>query len=185
MDLEGKKFGRGPKELGGAVDLVNHFKLSRIHELFCKRSFPSLISETHYLHKVVGDTEILKGEEMGLHQLSQTSCRREADARLRPFELDILRDAFQFRESTPVDMQLIEKTFRSSRRKLKSESIDKEKTRKKHRHRDKEKNNDSKKHKQHHKDKSNDKEKLKIQPNGSIQRNRLKRYSYFYLLTPN
>ncbi|KAH9796278.1 hypothetical protein KPL71_005477 [Citrus sinensis] len=73
MDLGGKRFGTGPKELGGAIDLVNQFKLLHHHEFFCKRALPLSLSETHYLRNVVGDTEIRKGEGMELDRLFQTS----------------------------------------------------------------------------------------------------------------
>ena len=46
----------GPKELGGAADLINQFKLWPHHEFFCKNSLPLSISETDYLRNVVGDT---------------------------------------------------------------------------------------------------------------------------------
>ncbi|TQE04677.1 hypothetical protein C1H46_009660 [Malus baccata] len=48
----------GPRELGSAADLINQYKLCRHHESFCKRSLPLSISETYYLHNVVGDTSI-------------------------------------------------------------------------------------------------------------------------------
>ncbi|GKV03810.1 hypothetical protein SLEP1_g16055 [Rubroshorea leprosula] len=35
--MEGSKFGEGPRELGGAVDLITQFKLWPYHEFFCKR----------------------------------------------------------------------------------------------------------------------------------------------------
>lgn len=63
------------------------------------------ISDTHYLHNVVGDTEIRKGEGMQLDQLIQdTSYSRGANARIQPFDLDVLREAFQLRETTPIDL---------------------------------------------------------------------------------
>lgn len=63
------------------------------------------ISDTHYLHNVVGDTEIRKGEGMQLGQLIQdTSISRETNIHIQPFDLDILREAFQLRETAPVDL---------------------------------------------------------------------------------
>ncbi|TXG55655.1 hypothetical protein EZV62_020911 [Acer yangbiense] len=105
MDPEGKNYGRGPRELTGAVDLISHYKLLAHHDFFCKRSLPLSISDTHYLHNVVGDTEIRKGEGMQLDQLIQnTSNSRDTNARIQPFDLDVLREAFQLRETSPVEL---------------------------------------------------------------------------------
>ncbi|KAH7576552.1 hypothetical protein JRO89_XS01G0107500 [Xanthoceras sorbifolium] len=105
MDPEGKNYGRGPRELTGAVDLISHYKLLPHHDFFCKRSLPLSISDTHYLHNVVGDTEIRKGEGMQLDQLIQnTSNSRDTNARIQPFDLDVLREAFQLRETSPVEL---------------------------------------------------------------------------------
>lgn len=93
----------GPRELTGAVDLISHYKLLPHHEFFCKRSLPLSISNSHYLHNVVGDTELRKGEGMQLDQLTQdTSFLRETNVPIQPFDLDVLREAFQFREMIPV-----------------------------------------------------------------------------------
>jgi len=63
------------------------------------------ISDTHYLHNVVGDTEIRKGEGMQLDQLIQdTSLSRETSSRIQPFDLDVLGEAFRLREAAPVDL---------------------------------------------------------------------------------
>ena len=63
------------------------------------------ISDTHYLHNVVGDTEIRKGEGMQLDQLIQdTSSSRETSSRIQPFDLDVLGEAFRLREAAPVDL---------------------------------------------------------------------------------
>lgn len=95
----------GPKELGGAIDLVNQFKLLHHHEFFCKRALPSPLSETHYLRNVVGDTEIRKGEGMELDQLFQTSSYvRQRDYSLCPFDLEVLGEAFRMRDLTPIDL---------------------------------------------------------------------------------
>ncbi|TVU49056.1 hypothetical protein EJB05_00347, partial [Eragrostis curvula] len=61
----------GPKELTGSDDLISKFKLLPHHEFFCKKPLPLAISDTHYLHNVVGDTEIRKGEGMELDQLAE------------------------------------------------------------------------------------------------------------------
>lgn len=102
----------GPRELTGAVDLISHYKLLPHHDFFCKRSLPLSISDTHYLHHVVGDTEIRKGEGMQLDQLIQnTSYSRDTNTRIQPFDLDILREAFQLRETAPVDLPLVRNTL--------------------------------------------------------------------------
>ncbi|XWS47121.1 hypothetical protein CRYUN_Cryun14cG0125800 [Craigia yunnanensis] len=162
MDPEGNKFGRGPRELSGAVDLINHYKLLPHHDFFCKRPLPLSISDTHYLHNVVGDTEIRKGEGMQLDQLIQnTSHNRETNARIQPFDLDILKEAFQLRETTPVELPASEKGIPTIVGKSKSEAKDKERKHKKHKDRDKEKDKEHKKRKHRHKDKDRSKDKDK------------------------
>ncbi|KAI3694755.1 hypothetical protein L1987_77725 [Smallanthus sonchifolius] len=158
MDPESKRFGKGPRELTGAEDLISYYKLLPHHEFFCKKSLPLSISDTHYLHNVVGDSEIRKGEGMQLDQLIQnTSVPRDTNTRIQPFDLDILREAFQLRETAPVDLPSSEKGIPTVVGKSKSESKDKEKKHKKHREKDKE----HKKHKHRHKDRSKDKDKEK------------------------
>ncbi|KAG6737205.1 hypothetical protein POTOM_059753 [Populus tomentosa] len=93
----------GPRELTGAVDLISHYKLLPHYEYFCKRSLPLSIADTHYLHNVVGDTEIRKGEGMQLDQLIQNTSR-DSNARIQPFDLNVLREAFQLKETTPIDL---------------------------------------------------------------------------------
>lgn len=162
MDPESKKFGRGPRELTGAVDLINHYKLLPHHEFFCKKSLPLSISDTHYLHNVVGDTEIRKGEGMQLDQLIQnTLFSRETNTRIQPFDLDVLSEAFQLRETTPVDLPPSEKGVPTIAGKSKFESKDKEKKHKKHKDKDMDKDKEHKKHKHRHKDRSKDKDKDK------------------------
>nr|GEX97832.1 hypothetical protein [Tanacetum cinerariifolium] len=141
MDHESKKFGKGPKELTGAVDLISYYKLLPHYEFFCKKSLPLSVSDTHYLHHVVGDTEIRKGEGMQMDQLiNNTSFSRDTNTRIQPFDLQDLSEAFRLRETAPVDLP-----------------SDKEKKHKKHKDRDKE----HKKHKHRHKDRSKDKDKDK------------------------
>ncbi|XP_072958491.1 mediator of RNA polymerase II transcription subunit 19a isoform X1 [Typha angustifolia] len=162
MDPEGKKFGRGPRELTGAVDLISHYKLSTHHDFFCKRSLPVSISDTHYLHNVVGDTEIRKGEGMELDQLIQnTPYLRETTAHIQPFDLETLGQAFQLRETVPIDLPSSERGTPTISGKSKGESKDKERKHKKHKDRDREKDKEHKKHKHRHKDRSKDKEKEK------------------------
>ena len=87
------------------MDLISHYKLLSHHEFFCKRSLPLSISDTHYLHNVVGDTEVRKGEGMQLDQLIQDmSYSRGTTARILPFDLNVLSEAFQLRETTQIDL---------------------------------------------------------------------------------
>lgn len=48
------KFGKGPRELTGAVDLISRYRLLNHHSFFCKKPLPLAISDTHYLQNVVG-----------------------------------------------------------------------------------------------------------------------------------
>ncbi|KAD3067781.1 hypothetical protein E3N88_35661 [Mikania micrantha] len=162
MDPESKKFGKGPRELTGSVDLISYYKLLPHLDFFCKKSLPLSISDTHYLHNVVGDSEIRKGEGMQLDQLIQnTSFSRDTNTRIQPFDLDTLKEAFQLRETAPIDLPFSEKGIPTVAGKSKSESKDKEKKHKKHKDKDREKDKEHKKHKHRHKDKSKDKGKEK------------------------
>lgn len=106
MEPERIKFG-GPRELCGAVDLISQYKLLQHHDFFCKRSLSASLSDSHYLHDVVGDTEIRKGDGMQLDQLIQnnTSQSRESNnTRIQPFDMDKLKEAFQLNDMTPVEL---------------------------------------------------------------------------------
>lgn len=97
----------GPRELCGAVDLISQYKLLQYHDFFCKRSLSASLSDSHYLHDVVGDTEIRKGDGMQLDQLIQnnTSQSRESNnTRIQPFDMDKLKEAFQLNDMTPVEL---------------------------------------------------------------------------------
>ncbi|KAL5205425.1 hypothetical protein ABZP36_033634 [Zizania latifolia] len=161
MDSDGKKFGKGPRELTGAVDLISHYKLLAHHDFFCKRPLPLAISDTHYLHNIVGDTEIRKGEGMELDQLVQNAYLRDKPAYIQPFDMETLGQAFQLRETAPVDLPSAEKGIPTISGKPKSESKDKERKHKKHKDRDRDKDKEHKKHKHRHKDRSKDKDKDK------------------------
>uniref|UniRef100_A0A1J3I8G4 Mediator of RNA polymerase II transcription subunit 19a n=1 Tax=Noccaea caerulescens TaxID=107243 RepID=A0A1J3I8G4_NOCCA len=161
MEPERTRFG-GPRELCGAVDLISQYKLLQHHELFCKKSLPASLSDAHYLHNVVGDTEIRKGEGMQLDQLIQNmSQSRETNTRIQPFDIDELKEAFQLNDTTPVELPLAEKGAPTIPSKSKSESKDKDRKHKKHKDRDKDKDREHKKHKHRHKDRSKDKDKDK------------------------
>jgi len=161
MDSDDKKFGNGPRELTGAVDLINHYKLLPHHDFFCKKPLPLAISDTHYLHNIVGDTEIRKGEGMELDQLVQNAYMRDKPAYIQPFDMETLGQAFQLRETAPVILPSTEKGIPTISGKPKSESKDKEKKHKKHKDRERDKDKEHKKHKHRHKDRSKDKDKDK------------------------
>ncbi|KAG2334237.1 hypothetical protein Bca52824_005417 [Brassica carinata] len=162
MEPERIKFG-GPRELCGAVDLISQYKLLQHHDFFCKRSLSASLSDSHYLHDVVGDAEIRKGEGMQLDQLVQnnTSQSRESSTRIQPFDVDELKEAFQLNDMTPVELPLAEKGAPTIPPKSKRESKDKDRKHKKHKDRDKDKDREHKKHKHRHKDRSKDKDKDK------------------------
>ncbi|KAI3900222.1 hypothetical protein MKW92_007418 [Papaver armeniacum] len=158
MDPESKKFGKGPRELTGAVDLITYFNLSTHHDFFCKKPLPLSIADTHYLHHVA-DNEIRKGEGMELSQLMENGSNvRDRPVKIRPFEMETLIEAFRFSESGPIDLPSAEKGTPTIAGKSKSESKDKDKKHKKHKDRDKEKSKEHKKHKHRHKDRSKDKD---------------------------
>ncbi|KAH6759218.1 mediator of RNA polymerase II transcription subunit 19a-like protein [Perilla frutescens var. frutescens] len=146
MDGNINRFGRGPRELTGALDLISHFKLLPHHEFFCKNSRPVSVLDTHYLCNVVGDTEIRKGEGMQLDQLVQTTLSRDVSACIKPFNLDVLGEAFHLRESTSVNLSPAEKGIPTIAVKSKSGSKSKDKH-KKHKDKHKEKDKEPKKHK--------------------------------------
>ncbi|CAA6662494.1 unnamed protein product [Spirodela intermedia] len=158
MESETKKFGRGPRELNGAVDLIDHYKLLAQHDFFCRRTLPVPISETHYLHNVAGDTEIRRGPGMELDQLFETdsSALREtaAAAAIRPFDLDTLRRAFPLREAAPIELPPAERGAPTVSGKAKGEPREKGRKHKKHRDKDRSKDKEHKKHKHRHKDRS-------------------------------
>ncbi|GFZ20039.1 hypothetical protein Acr_28g0007440 [Actinidia rufa] len=99
---------------------------------------------------------------MQLDQLIQdASYSREARAHIRPFDLDVLTEAFQLRETAPIDLPAAEKGIPTIAGKSKSESKDKERKHKKHKDKDIEKDKEHKKHRHRHKARSKDKEKEK------------------------
>ncbi|KAM0863169.1 hypothetical protein ACQ4PT_044785 [Festuca glaucescens] len=159
MDSDGK-FGKGPRELTGAVDLISRYRLLNHHSFFCKKPLPLAISDTNYLHNVVGDTEIRKGEGMEIDQLIQNpDLREKKTSYIQPFDMETLGHAFQLRETAPVDLPSAEKGTPTISGKSKVKSRDKVKKHKKHKEKDKDK--EQKKHKHRHKDRSKEKEKDK------------------------
>lgn len=129
MDFEGKNFGWDYREHGGTLDLINQYRLLPYYEFFCKKSLPMTISETHYLRNVVGDTKIKKGEGMELDQLCKNIDTSEKKPCLRPFDLDVLSEAFHMRDMNPV--HLSSKGLPNAVPKLKNKSKDHERKNKK------------------------------------------------------
>ncbi|KAM6575587.1 hypothetical protein CsatA_023914 [Cannabis sativa] len=149
----------GLRELGGAVDLISQYKLRPHYELFCRRSIPSSISETHYLHSVVGNLKICKGEGMELEQLLQDGTfLRKRDACIRPFNLNALDDAFHMRDANSVNLSLAEKGIPTTVAKVKSKLEEKVTKRRRLDSKDKT-TKDCKKQKSLHKNKTYQKEK--------------------------
>ncbi|CAL0329740.1 unnamed protein product [Lupinus luteus] len=134
MDFEAKRFGRGHKELGGAHDLISQYKLWPYYEFFCKRSHPASIAETHYLHNVVGDTKIRKGEGMELDQLCRNASTSEKETCLHPFGLDVLSEAFHMKEMSPVRLSSTQKGLVTPVPKSEKNRKDKDKDRKGEKH---------------------------------------------------
>ncbi|THU61283.1 hypothetical protein C4D60_Mb07t21670 [Musa balbisiana] len=152
----------GPRELTGAVDLIKQYKLSALHDFFCKRTLPSSISDTHYLHNVVGETEIRKGEGMELGQLFQSApYLRETTAQIQQFDLEILGQAFQLRDTAPIDLPSSEKGIPTISGKSNGDSKGKERKHRKHKDKDRERDKEHKKHKHRHKDRTKEKNKDK------------------------
>ncbi|KAG6388675.1 hypothetical protein SASPL_150107 [Salvia splendens] len=170
----------GPRELTGARDLISHFKLLPHHDFFCKNPRPVSVLDTHYLSNVVGDTEIRKGEGIQLDQLVQTTFSRHSSACIKPFNLDLLGEAFHLQESAPVNLSPVRNSSSSSlilhlflnfplqsfaekgiptiAVKSKTESKVKDKHRK-HKDKHKEKDKDRKKHKRSKEEKEKKREK--------------------------
>ncbi|CAN8252341.1 unnamed protein product [Cochlearia groenlandica] len=158
MDSETIKFG-GPRELCGALDLVNRYKLLPHHDFFCNRSLPRSLSDARYLRNMVGETDIRKGEGMQLDQLiTHPSLSRDTTthARIQPFVLDELKAAFEIFDTAPVELLPAEKGAPTIASKSKSESRDRDRKHRKHKDKNKEKDGEHKKHKHKRKDRSKD-----------------------------
>ncbi|KAH9310970.1 hypothetical protein KI387_026005, partial [Taxus chinensis] len=150
-----------PRELTGAIDLINQFGLRAHHDYFCKKPLPASIAETPYLNNVVGDTEIRKGEGMELDQLIQEPPTMDIGSRIQPFDLETLRQVLELRENGPIQLPEADRGLPTISGKVKIEHKDKEKKHKKHKEKDKEKDREHKKHKHRHKDKDKEKDKDK------------------------
>ncbi|KAK6132307.1 hypothetical protein DH2020_033931 [Rehmannia glutinosa] len=178
MESRSNKFGRGPRELTGARDLISHYKLLPYHEFFCKKSRPVSVLETQYLYNVVGDTDIRKGEGMQLDQLIQNTFPRNTNACIQPFNLDVLGEAFHLRESASVNLPPSERGIPTVAVKSKSESKAKDKH-KKHKDKDRGKDRELKKHKhrsKEEKDKKKDKTDQKRKHDGDEDTNGNKKH---------
>ncbi|KAL3641265.1 putative mediator of RNA polymerase II transcription subunit 19b [Castilleja foliolosa] len=175
MENANNKFGRGPRELTGGLDLISHYKLLPFHDFFCKKSRPVSVLDTHYLYNVVGDTDIRKGEGMQLDQLVRSTSNNSS---IQPFKLDVLGEAFHIRESTSVELPPSEKGVPTVAVKPKSESKCKDKH-KKHKDKDRKKDKESKKHKHRskgEKEKKKDKTEQKRKRDGDEDANGVKKH---------
>ncbi|KAJ4746270.1 mediator of RNA polymerase II transcription subunit [Rhynchospora pubera] len=163
MDQFGRNFGRGPRELTGAVDLINRYKLLTHHDFFCKRTLPASIRETHYLRNVVGERDIMRGEGMEFDQLFENApYLPETKERINTFDLETLGQAFQLRENGTVILPLSEKGTPTISCKATSEEEKEKKHKKKKDREGRDKDREHKKHKhRHHKGKDKDKGKEK------------------------
>ncbi|XP_057822884.2 mediator of RNA polymerase II transcription subunit 19a [Cryptomeria japonica] len=150
-----------PRELTGAIDLINQFGLRAHHEYFCKKPLPASIAETPYLNNVVGETEIRKGEGMELEQLIQEPPVMDIGFRIHPFDLETLRQALELRENGSIQLSEADRGLLTISGKVKSEHRDKEKKHKKHKDKEKDKDREHKKHTHRHKDKDKEKDKDK------------------------
>lgn len=149
------------KELTGATDLISHYGLRAYHDHFCKKPLPASIAETPYLNNVVGDTEIRKGEGMELGQLLEDLPTMDVGPHIQPFELERLRQAFELRETGPIQLPEADRGLLTISGKVKHDHKDKDKKHKKHKDKDKDKDKEHKKHKHRHKDKDKDRDKKK------------------------
>ncbi|KAJ8470776.1 hypothetical protein OPV22_025119 [Ensete ventricosum] len=112
--------------------------------------------------ELTGETEIRKGEGMELGQLFQSAqYLRETTAQIQQFDLEILGQAFQLRDTAPIDLPSSEKGIPTISGKSIGDSKDKERKHRKHKDKDREKDKEHKKHKHRHKDRTKDKEKKK------------------------
>ncbi|KAM0004922.1 putative mediator complex, subunit Med19, metazoa [Helianthus debilis subsp. tardiflorus] len=135
-----KSFCIGPKELTGAIDLVQYYKLFPHYEFFCKKSTSLSVLDAHYLHNVVGDKEIRKCERMQLNQLINDNKSISQEA-IHPFDLNALGDAFHLRETAPIELPNSKKGVPTQAGRSMCELKGKEKKHKKH------KDKEHKKHK--------------------------------------
>lgn len=95
-----RRFGSGPKELCGAVDLISRFRFQPYHEFFCKKPLPISVSDTNYLKSVVGDREIRKAERLNSDQLSLTPPHvKKGGSQIHAFDMKVLWEAFEIRQA--------------------------------------------------------------------------------------
>ncbi|XP_035836976.1 mediator of RNA polymerase II transcription subunit 19a-like [Helianthus annuus] len=152
----------GPKELTGAVDLVQYYKLFLHYEFFCKKSTSLSVLDAHYLHNVFGDKEIRKCEGMQLNQLINDNKSISQEA-MHPFDLNALGDAFHLRETAPIELPDSKKGVPTQAGRSMCELKGKEKKDKKH----KDKEHKKHKHHHHHKDKKNENDKINPRDSGA------------------
>eukprot|EP00897_Mesotaenium_endlicherianum_P005846 jgi/Mesen1/528/ME000104S10624 len=147
------------KELTGASDLVSHYGLKEQYEVLCKRALKPSIADTGYLNKVVGDTDIRRGEGMELKQLLDDSRLgiNPGCERIEPLDLDFLRSAFTFRNSGAVSLPESERGQPTISGRVPEESKDTDKKHKKHKGKEREKRKDKDKKKEKQRDKRKEK----------------------------
>ncbi|XBH89886.1 hypothetical protein VPH35_081688 [Triticum aestivum] len=78
----------GPRELTGAVDLISQYKLQPHHDFFCKRPLP-FQSQIHITFTMLS---------------TRLEYLRDRHAYIQPFDMETLGQAFQLRETAPVDL---------------------------------------------------------------------------------
>lgn len=98
------------RELTGAVDLLSYYGLREQYDKFCLKVLPASIGESHYLKDVVGDIDIRKGEDMELGQLLGLE-NENFNVHLHQFNIDILQQAFSFKESGLISLPEVRKEF--------------------------------------------------------------------------
>eukprot|EP00252_Welwitschia_mirabilis_P027409 TRINITY_DN9390_c0_g1_i1.p1 TRINITY_DN9390_c0_g1~~TRINITY_DN9390_c0_g1_i1.p1 ORF type:complete len:262 (-),score=86.10 TRINITY_DN9390_c0_g1_i1:254-1039(-) len=161
------------KELSGSFDLIHQYGLQAYYDVFCKRPLPASIAETRYINNLVGDTDIRKGEGMELNQLLKEPTTLNFASRVYPYSLETLSNAFELRESAPIQLSEGDRGLPTISGKVKH-GKERDKKHKKHKDKERDKEKDrglptisgkvkhgkerDKKHKKH-KDKERDKEK--------------------------
>ncbi|OMO74996.1 hypothetical protein CCACVL1_16366 [Corchorus capsularis] len=105
---------------------------------------------------------------MELDQLFRNaSDSRGRNLHIGPFDLDLLGEAFQMRETARVELPLAEKGIPTMVSKSKAESKEKKRKHRKQKDKNKEKDKSHKKHKHHHTDIPKDKNKGKTRHHAS------------------
>lgn len=90
--------------------MLSVYGLKKAYEGLCTKPIPDFIDHSSCFKSVVGDTTIMRGGGMELGQLVKNLPRAEPPSveMLKPFNLEVLRSAFTFKETAPVPVQLLE-----------------------------------------------------------------------------